>query len=220
MNAGEHTFDEAASLALASAAEWRLLGLLLERPHGAWALALEQLREEVSDADLRRAVEAAGDASEGFYLALLGPGGAVPSRLVGYRRFSDPGWVLSDLTRFYDAFSFRAESEDPRDHIAVAVQFVGYLFLKEAFACSSGDPDATAVTVLARERFIEEHLQPVAHPFADRLAPIAPEYLVFATRALAARVAAPLAEPATLAHVDEVDADLDMCGSCVARSTE
>jgi hypothetical protein len=212
-----HTLDDATAAALASAAEWRLMGLLLERPHADWRHLVGRLGEEVSDRDLRRAVETVGDASEGFYLALLGPGGDVPSRLVGYRRFSDPGWVLSDLARFYDAFAFRAESEDPPDHVAVALQFVSYLFLKEAFARGCGDTDAMAVTVSARDRFIEEHLQPVVHPLANRLAPIAPEYLVMTTRALAARVAVPLPEPASLAGIKEDEGDLAMCGSCAAR---
>jgi hypothetical protein len=127
--------------------------------------------------------------------------------------------VLSDLTRFYDAFAFRAESEDPIDHITVALQFVSYLYLKEAYARGSGDTDAVAVTLLARERFIEEHLQPVAHPLADKMAALAPEYLVLTTRALAARVPPPLPGPANIADHDD-DADLGMCGSCAVRSVE
>jgi len=207
--------DEAAAHALASAAEWRLIGLLLERPHGDWKKAVERLACEVRDEKVRRAADAATEATEGFYLALLGPGGPVPSRVVGYRRFSDPGWVLSDLTRFYDAFAFRPQSEDPADHVAVVVQFVSYLFVKESFARDAGDTDAMAVTLRARERFIEEHLQPIAQPLAERLAPIAPDYLVFASSALAERVPAPLPEPAGAAPVDDLDGG--MCGACVAR---
>jgi len=207
--------DEASARALARAAEWRLMGLLLERPHGDWHREVARLKDAVRDPDLRAAAASALDASEGTYLALFGPGGPVPARMVGYRRFSDPGWVLSDLTRFYEAFAFRPRSEDPIDHVAMAVQFVGYLLLKEAFARGAGESEATAVTTAARERFIEEYLQPVAHPFAEKLSPIAPEYLLLVARALAARVPAPLPEPAGVADL-EGDAAADLCAGCVA----
>lgn len=210
------SLDESSSRALAAAAEWRLIGLLLERPHGDWSREVTRLAADTRDPELRAAAEAARVAAEGPYLAVLGPGGPVSSRIVGYRRFSDPGWVLSGLTRFYDAFAFRPRSEDPVDHIAVAVQFVGYLFLKEAFARTAGASDAVAVTTLARERFIEEHLQQVAEPFAAKLAPVAPDYLVRAARALARRVPPPLPEPASLADPD-ADAEASMCGTCMAR---
>ena len=156
--------------ALAEAARWRLAALLLERPRAGWFDEVHALADEVDDAGLRAAVETAPAATEGDYLALLGPGGAVPAREVGYRAGRDPGWLLADVARFYDAFAYRPRAEDPADHLAVEAGFVGYLWLKEALARSLGDDDAAGVTAEARRAFVAEHLTGVAQAFARALA--------------------------------------------------
>lgn len=155
--------------AIAEAARWRLAALLLERPRAGWLDEVRALAGEVDDAGLGAAVAAAPDATEGDYLALLGPGGAVPAREVGYRAGRDPGWLLADVARFYDAFAYRPRAEDPADHFAVEAGFVGYLWLKEALARSCGDDDAADVTAEARRVFVAEHLTGVAQAFARAL---------------------------------------------------
>ena len=155
--------------AVAEAARWRLAALLLERPRAGWLDEVRALAHEVDDAALGAAAEAAREATEGDYLALLGPGGAVPAREVGYRAGRDPGWLLSDVARFYDAFAYRPRAEDPADHFAVEAGFVGYLWLKEALARSAGDDDAGDVTAEARRVFVAEHLTGVAQAFARTL---------------------------------------------------
>ena len=155
--------------AIAEAARWRLAGLLLERPRAGWLDEVRALADEVDDAALRAAAEAAREASEGDYLALLGPGGAVPAREVGYRAGRDPGWLLADVARFYEAFAYRPRAEDPADHFAVEAGFVGYLWLKEALARSAGEHDAADVTAEARRVFVAEHLTGVAQAFARAL---------------------------------------------------
>jgi len=76
---------------IAHAAEWRLLGLLFERPRDAWRREVANVAQEVADAALSGAAAGAQDATEGHYLAMLGPGGAVSPREVKYRSFEDPG---------------------------------------------------------------------------------------------------------------------------------
>jgi hypothetical protein len=167
--AGEE-ITAAAATAVAAAAEWRLLGLLLERPRAGWHDEVARLGREVGGIAIRDAVAAAGGAGEGEYLALLGPGGLVSPREVAYRGLQDPGRVLADLAAVYQAFAFGPRAEDPMDHIAVEVAFVGYLFLKEGFALATGDTEAAETTAAARRAFVREHLSMTAAPLADRLA--------------------------------------------------
>ena len=195
--------------ALAAAAEWRVLSLLLERPRAGWHEEITALRGEVHRVRLQTAAEAVLTASEGEYLRLVGPGGAVSAREVAYCGQQDPGWVLSDVASFYRAFAFQPRAEDPIDHIAVEVGFVAYLFLKEAFAQADGDRERAALTAQARRRFLETHLAPLATSFAARVAAAGRCYLRPAARLLAARV--PKTQPAPIGREPEA---IGGCGSC------
>jgi hypothetical protein len=202
--------------ALGEAARWRLAALLLERPRAGWLDELRALAREVDDAALGAAVDAAPDATEGDYLALLGPGGAVPAREVGYRAGRDPGWLLSDVARFYDAFAYRPRAEDPADHFAVEVGFVGYLWLKEALARSRGDGEAADVTAEARRVFVDEHLAGVAQAFARTLVAAGDASHL----ASAAAVVAKLVPAGPWTPVPAEDADEEGCAAagCPGRS--
>ena len=192
---------------IAEAARWRLLGLLLERPRAGWRDEIDALAREVGAPELRAAAEAARAATEGAYLRLLGPGGAVSPREVAYRGLQDPGWGMSDVMRFYEAFAYRPRAEDPPDHVAVEVGFVGYLHLKEGLARASGDDRAAETTRAAREEFLARHLAPVAGAFARRLA-AGGSYLATVAALLAACVPPSAEQPAA------ADPDLGGCGSC------
>jgi nitrate reductase assembly molybdenum cofactor insertion protein NarJ len=163
---------------LAEAARWHLLALLFERPRAHWREDVARLSRETTDPVLRALADAAGAAREGDYLRLLGPGGAVSPREVGHAGgFRDPGWILSDLARFYDAFGYRPRAEDPADHVAVELGFVAYLHLKEALARSTGDEESAAVTSAARDAFVREHVAGFVRSMADRLGPAAAPHL-------------------------------------------
>lgn len=173
---------------LSEAAAFRLLGLLFERPREGWWQEVESLRREVRDAEISAAVEAAQEeASEGLYLALLGPGGIVSPREVSYRGMNDPGQVLSDVRAFYEAFAFGPETEEAPDHIAVEAGFLGYLTLKEAYARARGNEEEAGVAAQAATRFRQEHLSTLAWPLADRLEKTEVRYLSLAARALTLR---------------------------------
>lgn len=175
---------------IAEAAAWRLIGLLLERPRSGWHQEIAALSHEVRDSALRAAAEAAREATEGEYLRLVGPGGAVSPREVSYRSFEDPGQILAELASIYNAFAFQPHAEEPIDHIAVEVGFVGYLTLKEAFAQAKGDTAAAKTTAAARRHFLENHLASFAAAFAPRLESTGPRYLAETGRLLVARVPA------------------------------
>jgi hypothetical protein len=195
---------------IAAAAEWRLIGLLLERPRQGWHDEVLRLGKELSDPTLSAAVVVAQSATEGDYLQLLGPGGAVSPRAVTYQPFADPGQLLAELATIYAAFAFRPRVEDPIDHVGVEVAFVGYLLLKEAFALAQGNREAAATTAIARRGFIETHLAAFVWAFAQRLEAAGPSYLLPTVQLLAARV--PTRQPPQMPPF-AVDA-LDVCGAC------
>ena len=173
---------------LGEATAWRLLGLLFERPREGWRQEVESLRPAVCDADIAAAVEAAREeATEGLYLAVLGPGGVASPREVAYRGMGDPGQILSDILAFHEAFAFCPEAEEPPDHVAVEAGFLGYLCLKQAFARMRGHEDEAEIAAQAAARFCEEHLSSLAWPLADRLEKTEVQYLALAARALARR---------------------------------
>jgi hypothetical protein len=155
---------------LRRAAGWRLLGLLFERPRRGWHDEVEALARESDDADLRAAAARARGAGEGSYLATLGPGGSTSPREVAWRGMHDPGHVLAELAGCYDAFGYRPLAEDPADHVAVEIGFMGYLTLKEAYALARGDAAARRTTREAFDGFGGEHLDVLAAELPARLA--------------------------------------------------
>jgi nitrate reductase assembly molybdenum cofactor insertion protein NarJ len=173
---------------LGEAAAWRLLGLLFERPRQDWRREVEMLSREVVDPEITAAAEAAREeAGEGLYLALLGPGGPVSLREVTYRGMEDPGRIIADISAFYEAFAFQAETEEAPDHLSVEAGFLGYLCLKEAYARARGNEEEAEVAAQAAARFREEHLPKLAWPVADGLAEAGVRYLVLAAAALTRR---------------------------------
>ncbi len=196
---------------IADAAEWRLIGVLFERPRAGWHGEIATLAAEVRDSALRDAAATARDAREGEYLRLLGPGGVVSPREVTYQSFADPGRLLAELAMVYDAFGFRPRVEEPLDHVAVEAAFVGYLLLKEAYARVRGERTTSAITVAARRAFIEAHLGAFVATFAQSLEEVGASYLLPAARLLAERLPArpPLPLPASPLEVP------DVCGACL-----
>ena len=199
--------------ALVAAAQWRLLGLLFERPRSDWAEEIESLSREVEDPTLQRAATAAQDAREVEYIGILGPGGVVSPREVGYRGMHDPGHILSDIVAFHRAFGFQPRVEDPVDHVAVEASFMGYLHLKTAYALASSDADSAQTAASAAANFVQSHLQFFGAPLAERLAAVGPEYLVLASRALASRTGAPPMMPQLESDASELE-----CGGCADLS--
>lgn len=153
---------------LASAASWRLASLLLERPRPEWKSEIAHLAAEVSDPHLPPCAADAAQATEECYHRLFGPAGAVSPREVSYCGFEDPGRLVAELSAFYHAFSFKPRREESIDHICVEAGFIGYLFLKEAYARMRNGAASAAITKDAREQFFSEHLARCARGMRER----------------------------------------------------
>jgi len=181
---------------LGEAAEWRLLGLLFECPLPNWREQMDALAAEVVDADLKAAAEAARlEASEGLYHSIFGPGGPAPGREISYRDWAQPGYLLSELTGYYDAFAYQPAILEAPDHVSVETGFIAYLRLKEAYARTGSDDEHAAVTSEAAQQFITEHLSAMTEPLARSLEHSGVEYLALAGKALLARVGSPREKP-------------------------
>jgi hypothetical protein len=177
---------------LCEAAVWRTLSLAFERPRSGWHAELEELASEVDVAELVAVARAARGASEGFYLAFVGPGGPVSLREVAHRKRTDPGHLFAVLRAFYEAFAYSPAAEDPLDHLAVEAGFVGYLRLKQAYALARSDAAAAEVAAGAAATFLSEHVAAVAEAVASSLDSADAGYLALAARALARRAGPPL----------------------------
>ena len=168
--------DVEAEQLVAQAASWRLAALLLERPRPEWKDAIATILPEVSDRKLLSLAEEAEQGSEENYHRLFGPGGTVSPREVSYCGFEDPGRLMAELSSFYHAFAYLPCREESIDHVSVEAGFVGYLFLKEAYALKRGDSAAGEITKSARTRFTQEHVSRCAAGIRDGLAE-GPAYL-------------------------------------------
>ncbi len=167
------------------AAEWRLIGLLFERPAEGWHDQVAALAGEVQDPDLRTAAEAAGDeASPGLYHTTFGPGGPARIREVAYRDDVLPGGVLAELCALYEAFAYQPSRDEPPDHLATLAGLMSYLRVKEAYALARGNDEEAAVAADAARRLIEDHLSFIAEPLSVALGASGIRYLWLAAEAL------------------------------------
>lgn len=173
---------------LQEAAEWRLIGLLFECPSEGWLYQASALAAEIADDALKTAVETiGGDAVEGIYHSTFGPGGPAPPREIGYRDWVEPGQLMSELSAFYQAFSYTPTAGEAPDHVAVETGFVAYLKLKEAYARACGDDEHAAITREAAHDFIAGHLRYFAEPLAGLLGQSGVDYLNLTAQALLRR---------------------------------
>jgi len=182
------TSDTLVTPLMREAAWWRLAGLLFERPRGEWWSQVRALGAEVDDPDLSEAAQLAFDANEELYLATLGPSGVISPRQAGHDGRRDPGHVLAELAAYYDAFAYRPDTEDTDDHVAVEAGFVGYLHLKQAYACANGLAEEADLTAKAARTFVVTHLTAMSVPLATALQHSPARYLAAAARALGRKV--------------------------------
>lgn len=164
---------------LAQAVEWRLLGLLFEYPSGRWRSQIEALLCDVRKEELRRlALRALETASEGAYMTLFGPAGSVPVREAACRSGTQPGYLMAELSAYYEAFGYRPACGEADDHFAVELDFLSYLKVKQAYALASGQAEHAGVTAEAAASFCRDHIAFMAGLVAGAFPQGSPEYLV------------------------------------------
>lgn len=170
-------------------AEWRLLSLLLECPSDSWRAQVSDLASTVKDPLLSDACkQALEQADEGLYHSAFGPGGPAAPREVSYSDSVQLGYLLSELEAYYEAFAYRPRTGEAADHISVETGFMAFLFLKEAYALTSGHAESASITADAGRDFQREHLSWIVEPLAARLEDSSIGYLAATGRALLERV--------------------------------
>lgn len=174
--------------ALARAALFRALALGLDDPSETWrAEVREQWRTLLSGTgpwpgDVRAAVVralesldvASGDLSS-EHVRLFGPAGRVPlteSSWGDAGRLLGKAVALADVGGFYRAFGLEPATRRPRpeDHLAVELEFMSVLALKEAWARNEDEADGLAVTRAAATKFLADHLGTWVGAWCDALA--------------------------------------------------
>lgn len=174
---------------LTEAAEWRMISLLLDCPSAEWREEVAALGVEVKDRKLKQAAKAAQkEGTEGLFHSVFGPGGPAPGREVSYRGWVQPGYMMSELNSFYDAFSYKPVTNEVPDHIAVETGFIAYLKLKELFAVENEETENAEVTSNASKTFINEHLSKYVEKISKLLAASGVKYLSLTGAALFERV--------------------------------
>ncbi|MCC6586545.1 MAG: molecular chaperone TorD family protein [Bryobacterales bacterium] len=199
---------------LSEAAEWRLLGLLFEYPGGQWRANLSAVIDAVTDPELRAMGEAALEQfTDGLHFALFGPAGTVPVREVTYQGGVQLGYLMSELSAYYEAFGYEPRVEEAPDHLAIQLGFLSFLKLKQARALSADEPAQAVVAAEAAVEFANTHLALQAEPVLHRLEEFAPDFLVAAGRRIVAHTGpAPRSEfPLGSIIGDRGDEDEMMC---------
>lgn len=83
---------------------------------------------------------------------------------------------LADLLGIYRAFGLQISPalRDRSDHLAVELEFLGFLAAKEAFHLEAGEELHLAATVAGSKYFLERHLGPALVSFAERVTKMGP----------------------------------------------
>lgn len=131
---------------------------------------------------------------------------------------------MADIAGFYRAFGFSlggAVRERP-DHVAVELEFMHILALKEAYALETGISEHVEICVEAQGKFLQDHLgrwvglfaQSVAHNAPDSLYVALAQFTAAFVQADAHRLGIMLDQP-ELAAVSHTPFDPDFsCASC------
>jgi len=79
---------------------------------------------------------------------------------------------MADLAGFYRAFGFNVGGavRERHDHLAVELEFMYVLALKESYAASQNNPDYCEVSLDAQKKFLSDHLGKWMELFAKSLA--------------------------------------------------
>jgi TorA maturation chaperone TorD len=155
---------------LSRSALYGLLARCFQRPENGWWETIVNLSKEVPK-EWQESVQrllTKGPPPPDVYMTLFGPAGACHDCETAFLDGLPTGGTLADVAGFYRAFSFPTASVkgNPPDHVATELEFLSFMFAKEAKALFQKDGAARKVCLSAREKFLREHL-PWIHLFAD-----------------------------------------------------
>ena len=147
---------------LERAANWRMASLLFSEPQPELAAQLTGLVALVSEPVRAEAAGLAADTALRFddYYAAIGPGGCAATESAYDRAaIANRGPLIADVAAFYEAFAYppRHTSELAPDHVAVELDFLGFLALKVAFALDQNQQEQSIVGRAAYREFLEAH---------------------------------------------------------------
>lgn len=131
---------------------------------------------------------------------------------------------MADIAGFYRAFGFNlgGQKRERPDHVAVELEFVHALALKEAYALETGIPEQLEICQAAQGKFLQDHLgrwiglfaQSVAHNAPDSLYAALAQFTADFVQADAERLGISLAQP-QLSDVQHTPFDPDFsCADC------
>lgn len=180
------------------------------------------LADEVETAWRERARDLAGPRSGPAYAQVLGGTGACADGEISYRTAMPSGMILADLAGFYRAFGFfeLACAVEKPDHVSVELEFVAFLYAKEAHALLRDDGEAAGIVRDARAKFLHHHLAVWIASFSAALEARDPDG--FYARAARAAVRA-VAEEGEVCEAEKVGEQPDIpvdCAGCPAAREE
>jgi hypothetical protein len=146
----------------------------------------------------------------------------VPVREVTYQGGVQFGYLMSELSAYYDAFGYAPHTEDAPDHLGIQLGFISFLKIKQALAVLDQDPERAAIAAEAGSAFIKEHVAVQAEPVLARLENFGPDFLIEAGR-LILKYAGPSPRsnyPLSSSLAEDDDSEAMCCGPAAAGSDE
>jgi TorA maturation chaperone TorD len=157
-------FDFATQRELEQSCTYRFLALLFQPPSPEMARELADLAGVLDESlreDGRALAFELGPDVEHDYHALLGGSGRCRDCESDYQvaALGGKGPLLADVAAFYRAFHFAADDHClAPDHVAVELDFLGYLAMKAAYARHASLIDEREICELAAEQFDRDHV--------------------------------------------------------------
>lgn len=159
-----NNLDESTARDVQRAATYQFLALLFLPPTAELRSELDVLADALPDqlrAAGRALIAEAGPEVEHEYHALLGGSGRCRDCESDYQvnALGGKGPLIADVAAFYKAFRFSADQlRLAPDHIAVELDFLGYLAMKSAYARHAGLADEREICETAATSFLRDHL--------------------------------------------------------------
>lgn len=156
---------------LSRSALYGLLARCFSQPeNGGWAIIMNLSKEVPKEwQGPIKGLLSNGPPPAEVFMKFFGTAGTCHDCETAYLAGLPTGGTLADVAGFYQAFSFPGPSKkgNPPDHVATQLEFLSFMFAKEARALFNKDKEARRVCLSAREKFVREHLSQWIPLFTD-----------------------------------------------------